>query len=80
MSAQVSPKASDTKLDITPSCTWEMCPYLGPGLKTWGTTLNVLAKNQRPVTIWTNQGEAFREIAEGIRAVAMEVRREKGGG
>jgi hypothetical protein len=37
--------------------------------------LEVLPKNHQPVTSWSNQDEAFREIAEGIRAVAMEVRR-----
>lgn len=39
--------------------------------------LEVLPKNHQPVTLWDNQDEAFREIAEDIRAVAMEVRREK---
>jgi len=39
--------------------------------------LEVLPKNHQPVTTWANQDEAFREIAEGIRAVATEVRREK---
>jgi hypothetical protein len=37
--------------------------------------LNVLPKNHQPVTTWPNPDEAFREIAAGIRAVAMEVRK-----
>jgi hypothetical protein len=37
----------------------------------------VLPKNHQPVTTWANQDEAFREIAEGIRAVAMEVKKIK---
>jgi HEAT repeat protein len=41
--------------------------------------LEVLPRNHQPVTTWANQDEAFREIAEGIRAVAMEVRRVKAG-
>jgi hypothetical protein len=40
--------------------------------------LEVFPKNQ-PVTTWANQDEAFREIAEGIRAVAMEIRKQKAG-
>jgi hypothetical protein len=39
--------------------------------------LEVLPKNHQPVTTWANQDEAFREIAEGIRVVAMEVRQSK---
>jgi len=39
--------------------------------------LEVLPKNHQPVISWANQDEAFREIAEGIRAVAMEVRKVK---
>lgn len=38
--------------------------------------LEVLPKNHQPVTTWANQDDAFREIAEGIRAVSMELRRE----
>ncbi len=41
--------------------------------------LEVLPSNEQPATSWVNQDEAFREIAEGIRAVAMEVRKEKAG-
>ncbi|PSN18719.1 hypothetical protein C7271_11065 [filamentous cyanobacterium CCP5] len=39
--------------------------------------LPVLPKNHQPVTSshWTTQDEAFQEIAEGIRAVAMEIRK-----
>ncbi len=40
--------------------------------------LDLLPQNHQPVTLWDNQDEAFREIAEGIRAVAMELRKEKG--
>lgn len=39
--------------------------------------LDLLPKNHQPVTTWANHDEAFREIAEGIRAVAMELRREE---
>ena len=39
--------------------------------------LPVLPQNHQPVTLWDNQDEAFRAIAEGIRAVAMELRKEK---
>ena len=41
--------------------------------------LEVLPRNHEAVTSshWTNQDEAFREIAKGIRAVAMEVRQNK---
>jgi hypothetical protein len=42
--------------------------------------LEVLPRNHQPVTTWANPDEAFREIAEGIRTVAMEVRRKKLGG
>jgi HEAT repeat protein len=42
--------------------------------------LDMLPKNKRPVTTWDNRDEAFRQIAEGIRAVAIELRREKGRG
>jgi len=41
--------------------------------------LEVLPRNHQPVTTWANQDEAFRAIAEGIRAVAMELRRERAG-
>jgi hypothetical protein len=41
--------------------------------------LEVLPKNHQPVTTWASQDEAFREIAEGIRAVAMERRKKLGG-
>jgi hypothetical protein len=34
--------------------------------------LEVLPKNHQPITTWDNPDEAFREIAEGIRAVAMD--------
>lgn len=37
--------------------------------------LDLLPKNHQPVTFWDNQDGAFREIAEGIRQVAMEMRR-----
>jgi hypothetical protein len=37
--------------------------------------LPVLPNNKQPVTIWDNQDEAFREIAEEIRGVALELRR-----
>ncbi|NJN92231.1 MAG: hypothetical protein HC840_25650 [Leptolyngbyaceae cyanobacterium RM2_2_4] len=40
--------------------------------------LPVLPENKQPVTTWDNQDEAFREIAEGIRAVAIELRRKNG--
>ncbi|MBE9139213.1 TIR domain-containing protein [Nodosilinea sp. LEGE 07088] len=39
--------------------------------------LPVLPKNHQPVTLWDNRDAAFQEIAEGIRAVAMEVRKDK---
>ncbi|NJL41577.1 MAG: toll/interleukin-1 receptor domain-containing protein [Leptolyngbyaceae cyanobacterium SM1_4_3] len=39
--------------------------------------LDVLPKNKQPVTTWANRDEAFREISEGIRAVAIELRRMK---
>ena len=41
--------------------------------------LEVLPKNRQPVTTWGNQDEAFCEIAEGIREVALDIRREKQG-
>ena len=41
--------------------------------------LDVLPKNHQPVTTWPNQDQAFQEIAEGIRTVAMELRKEKPG-
>jgi hypothetical protein len=41
--------------------------------------LEVLPKNHQPITTWANQDEAFHEIAEGIRAVAMKVRKEEAG-
>jgi hypothetical protein len=37
--------------------------------------LPVLPKNKQPVTTWDNQDEAFREIAEKIRGVAIALRR-----
>jgi hypothetical protein len=40
--------------------------------------LPVLPKNHQPVTTWPNQDQAFQEIAEGIRQVAMELRKDKG--
>ncbi|HHP7244756.1 MAG TPA: hypothetical protein ACFE0H_08735, partial [Elainellaceae cyanobacterium] len=47
------------------------------------SSLTVLPTNHQPdhqpVTIWDPQDEAFRQIAEGIRTVAMELRREKTG-
>ena len=36
--------------------------------------LEVLPKNHQPVTTWANPDEAFREIAEGIREVALDLR------
>lgn len=36
--------------------------------------LEVLPKKHRPVTTWANQDEAFQEIAEGIREVALDWR------
>ncbi|PSR16897.1 hypothetical protein C8255_15460 [filamentous cyanobacterium CCP3] len=47
---------------------WQSAPF---------SQLNVLPKNHQPVTTWPNPDQAFQEIAEGIRAVAMEMRREK---
>jgi len=38
--------------------------------------LDVLPKNKQPVTTWDNRDEAFRQVAEGIRAVAIALRRE----
>ena len=40
--------------------------------------LSVLPKNHQPVTSWENQDEAFREIAESIRAAAMKLGKGKG--
>ncbi|MBW4482449.1 MAG: HEAT repeat domain-containing protein [Tildeniella torsiva UHER 1998/13D] len=48
---------------------WQGAPF---------SQLDVLPKNHQPVTTWPNQDQAFQEIAEGIRTVAMEMRREKG--
>lgn len=42
--------------------------------------LDVLPKNHQPVTTRPNPDQALQEIAEGIRTVAMEVRKERGGG
>ncbi|MFM7529368.1 MAG: TIR domain-containing protein [Nodosilinea sp.] len=39
--------------------------------------LLVLPKNHQPITTWENQDEAFREVADGIRSGAMEVRKAK---
>jgi len=38
--------------------------------------LQGLPKNLKPVTTWTNQDEAFTDIAKGIRAVANKIRTE----
>jgi len=38
--------------------------------------LQGLPKDFKPVTIWTNQDEAFTDIAKGIRAVANKIRTE----
>jgi hypothetical protein len=35
--------------------------------------LQTLPKNAKPVTTWSNRGEAFLNIAEGIRQAAMEM-------
>jgi len=35
--------------------------------------LQALPKNAKPVTTWSNRGEAFLNIAEGIRQAAMEM-------
>jgi hypothetical protein len=35
--------------------------------------LQALPKDGRPVTIWSNQDEAFADVARGIRAVAEEM-------
>ncbi len=48
---------------------WQGAPF---------SQLDVLPKNHQPVTTWQNQDQAFREIAEGIRTVAMELRKDKG--
>jgi HEAT repeat protein len=37
----------------------------------------VFPRNRQPVTTWDNRDEAFRAIAEGIREVAIELRRTK---
>nr|WP_240966768.1 HEAT repeat domain-containing protein [Nodosilinea sp. P-1105] len=47
---------------------WQGAPF---------SQLDVLPKNHEPVTTWPNPDKAFQEIAEGIRQVAMEMRREK---
>jgi hypothetical protein len=36
--------------------------------------LQALPKDAKPVTSWTNQDEAFVNIAQGIRHVAKELR------
>ncbi|MBE9157333.1 TIR domain-containing protein [Nodosilinea sp. LEGE 06152] len=41
--------------------------------------LDVLPKNHQPITTWPNPDQAFQEIAESIRTIAMEVRKKKGG-
>jgi hypothetical protein len=48
---------------------WQGAPF---------SQLPVLPKNQQPVTSWSDRDAAFQEIAEGIRAVAIELRRAKG--
>jgi hypothetical protein len=45
---------------------WQGAPF---------SQLDVLPKSPQPVTTWPNQDEAFQEIAAGIRAVAMAVRK-----
>ena len=37
--------------------------------------LEILPKNHQPVTTWANQDAAFQEIAEGVREVALNLRR-----
>ena len=49
---------------------WQSAPF---------SQLDVLPKNHQPVTTWPNPDQAFQEIAEGIRTVAMEVRKENRG-
>ncbi|MBE9098181.1 HEAT repeat domain-containing protein [Vacuolonema iberomarrocanum] len=39
--------------------------------------LPMLPKNCQPVTTWANSDEAFQEIAEDIRAIALEIRKER---
>ena len=48
---------------------WQGAPF---------SQLPVLPRNQQPVTSWGDRDAAFQAIAEGIRAVAMAVRQEKG--
>ena len=50
---------------------WQGAPF---------SQLPVLPRNQQPVTSWGDRDAAFQEIAEGIRAVAIELRRTKGVG
>ncbi|MEO0406791.1 MAG: HEAT repeat domain-containing protein [Cyanobacteria bacterium P01_A01_bin.135] len=40
--------------------------------------LDILPRNHQPITTWDNQDEAFREISESVRAVALEIRRKAG--
>ena len=40
--------------------------------------LDILPKNHQPITTWDNQDEAFREIAEAIRELAIQIRRKQG--
>ncbi|MCF4967723.1 toll/interleukin-1 receptor domain-containing protein [Nostoc sp. CMAA1605] len=42
--------------------------------------LQALPKNAKPVTTWTNQDEAFSDIAKGIRRVAEEIAKSKASG
>jgi hypothetical protein len=48
---------------------WQGAPF---------SQLPVLPRNKQPVTSWSDRDAAFREIAEGIREVAIELRRTKG--
>jgi len=41
--------------------------------------LEVLPKNHQPVTSWDDPDKAFCAIAEGIRGVAVEIRKQKAG-
>ncbi|MBW4653766.1 MAG: HEAT repeat domain-containing protein [Kaiparowitsia implicata GSE-PSE-MK54-09C] len=45
---------------------WQGAPF---------SQLDMLPKNHQPVTTWQNPDEAFLEIAEGIREIALELRR-----
>jgi TIR domain len=46
---------------------WKNAPF---------SQLPVLPRNQQPVTSWGDRDAAFQKIAEGIREVAIELRRE----